>query len=271
MGTLIKNITHYYHYVNDELADPRTNSYPLVSNPLPILVIMYVYHRFVRSWGPAFMADRPAFEIKKLIIVYNVVQIFLSGYLAAQCLTRLYIPGYYSIWCQKIIYEDSELEQVVTSRVWLYYVIKIVDLLDTVFFILRKKFSHVSFLHVYHHLGMCLLGFIGTKYVPGGHGVMLGCINSLVHAVMYTYYLVSLVRKDWVRVWWKKYITQLQILQFVLLILHFGHVIFEPSCEYPKWVSFVFLPHNIFILFLFSDFYIKEYIYKTKKEKKHDN
>lgn len=32
---------------------------------------------------------------------------------------------------------------------------------------MRKKYSQISFLHVYHHLGMCILGFIGTKYVPG--------------------------------------------------------------------------------------------------------
>ncbi|XP_004926916.1 elongation of very long chain fatty acids protein AAEL008004-like [Bombyx mandarina] len=267
MGTLIKNITHYYHFVNDDLADPRTKTFPLVSNPIPVLLILYVYHRFVRSWGPALMENRQPFKLKTTIIIYNLVQIYLSLYLAAQCMTRLYWSGYYNLWCQKIILEDTPLERIVVSRVWLYYMIKIIDLLDTVFFVLRKKFNQVTFLHVYHHLGMCLLGFVGTKYVPGGHGVMLGFINSLVHAVMYSYYLVSIIRPLWVRQWWKKYITQLQILQFLLLILHFGHVLFEPSCEYPKWVSFVFLPHNIFILFLFSDFYIKAYILKKNKNK----
>ncbi|KAJ0173008.1 hypothetical protein K1T71_011184 [Dendrolimus kikuchii] len=266
MGTLINNITHYYHVVNDDLADPRTGNFPMVSSPAPVLIIMYLYHRFVTSWGPAFMANRPPYHLKKLIILYNIVQIYLSAYLAAQCLTRLYLSGYYSLWCQKMIYEDTPLERIVVSRVWLYYMIKIIDLLDTVFFVLRKKFSHVSFLHVYHHMGMCLLGYVGTKYVPGGHGIMLGFINSMVHAVMYSYYLISVVRPKWVRAWWKKYITQLQILQFLILILHFGHVLFEPSCEYPKWVSFAFLPHNIFILFLFSNFYFKEYILRKNKK-----
>ncbi|XP_034827564.1 very long chain fatty acid elongase AAEL008004-like [Maniola hyperantus] len=266
MGTLIANVTNYYNYLNDDLADPRTNSFLLVYSPVPVLTIMFLYHQFVRYWGPAFMANRPAYKLKNVIILYNIVQIFLSGLLAVQCLRWLYLPGYYSLWCQKINYEDTEVERMVIDYVWLYYFIKIVDLLDTVFFVLRKKFSQVSFLHVYHHLGMCLLGYIGTKYVPGGHGIMLGFINSLVHAVMYSYYLISIVRPEWVRIWWKKYITQLQILQFLLLILHFGHIIFEPSCGYPKWVSFVFLPHNIFILFLFSDFYIKEYILKKKKQ-----
>ncbi|KAM3963904.1 very long chain fatty acid elongase AAEL008004 [Aphomia sociella] len=267
MGTLVGNITSCYHYLNNDIADPRTNHFFLVSSPLPIILIMYLYHRFVRSWGPAYMANREPYNLKTQIIIYNLVQIFLSGYIAIECLTRLYLSGYYSIWCQKIIYDDTPLERVVVHRVWIYYMIKIVDLLDTVFFVLRKKFSQVSFLHVYHHLGMCMLGFIGTKYIPGGHGIMLGFINSMVHAVMYTYYLISIVRPQWVRQWWKKYITQLQIAQFLILILHFGHVLFEPSCEYPKWISFMFLPHNIFILFLFSDFYIKAYILKKNKTK----
>ncbi|CAH2051896.1 unnamed protein product, partial [Iphiclides podalirius] len=265
MGSLVGNVTVYYNYVNNELADPRTNKFLLVSTPLPIILILFLYHRFVRVWGPAYMANRPPYKLKEVIVIYNIVQIILSGFLALQCLLMLYMPGYYSVWCQKINYEDTPIERLVIERVWLYYFIKIVDLLDTVFFVLRKKFSQVSFLHVYHHMGMCLLGFIGTKYVPGGHGIMLGFINSWVHAVMYTYYLISIVRPQWVQQWWKKYITQMQILQFLLLILHFGHILFEPSCGYPKWVSFLFLPHNIFILFLFMDFYIKEYIHKKKK------
>ncbi|CAG9559027.1 unnamed protein product [Danaus chrysippus] len=265
MGTLIANITKYYNYLNEDLADPRTNHFFLVSTPIPVMTIMFLYHRFVKSWGPAFMANRPAYDLKNLLILYNIIQIFLSGLLAFECLRWLYLPGYYSLWCQKINYEDTEVERMVINYVWLYYAIKLVDLLDTVFFVFRKKFNQVSFLHVYHHLGMCLLGYIGTKYVPGGHGIMLGFINSFVHAVMYTYYLISAVKREWVRIWWKKYITQLQILQFLLLIIHFGHILFEPSCGYPKWVSFVFLPHNIFILFLFSDFYLKEYIHKKKK------
>ena len=51
--------------------------------------------------------------------------------------------------------------------VWLYYMAKIVELLDTVFFVLRKKQSQVSFLHVYHHTLMPFCAFIGVKYFAG--------------------------------------------------------------------------------------------------------
>lgn len=44
----------------------------------------------------------------------------------------LYLSGEYSLWCQKIIYEDTPLERLVVRRVWLYYMIKIIDLMDTV-------------------------------------------------------------------------------------------------------------------------------------------
>jgi hypothetical protein len=36
------------------------------------------------------------------------------------------------------------------------------------FFILRKKFNQVSFLHVYHHCTMLLNWWMGVKYVAGG-------------------------------------------------------------------------------------------------------
>lgn len=47
---------------------------------------------------------------------------------------------------------------------------------------------------------------------------MLGFINSMVHAVMYSYYLISIVRPQWVRQWWKKYITQLQIVSILIYL-----------------------------------------------------
>lgn len=40
-------------------------------------------------------------------------------------------------------------------------------LLLKVFMVLRKKNRQVSFLHVYHHIGMVVAGWIATKYVAG--------------------------------------------------------------------------------------------------------
>ena len=106
-----------------------------------------------------------------------------------------------------------------------YYTNKYVELLDTVFFALRKKWNQISFLHVYHHAIMPLYMFIGVcnllffnylidtliklllnwieimknfiiifkvRWLPGGHiGFGGGLLNSLVHVVMYSYYLLA--------------------------------------------------------------------------------
>lgn len=50
---------------------------------------------------------------------------------------------------------------------WWYFFSKVVDLLDTVFFVLRKKQNQVSFLHVYHHFITCLFSWGYLKYLPG--------------------------------------------------------------------------------------------------------
>jgi len=53
------------------------------------------------------------------------------------------------------------------NLVYMYYIIKITDLLDTIFFILRKKYNQATFLHVYHHLLMVVFTYVGVKVVPG--------------------------------------------------------------------------------------------------------
>lgn len=115
---------------------------------------------------------------------------------------------------------------------YIYYILKLIDLLDTVsflmrndyftgfntfnplqvFFVLRKKDNQMSFLHLYHHGGMVLMTWIVTKYYAGGVTLAIPAINCLVHIVMYAYYLLSVYNKEYKKsIWWKKHITQLQL------------------------------------------------------------
>lgn len=97
-----------------------------------------------------------------------------------------------------------------------YFILKVADLLDTVFFVLRKKEKQISFLHLYHHTGMVVLTWNAAKYYPGGHSIFTGFLNSIIHIVMYAYYLVSAFNPEYKNnLWWKKYITQMQIVSWI--------------------------------------------------------
>lgn len=56
----------------------------------------------------------------------------------------------------------------IVEAIWWYYISKLIEFLDTLFFVLRKKESQRTFLHVYHHSTMFILWWIGVKWVPSG-------------------------------------------------------------------------------------------------------
>jgi hypothetical protein len=48
----------------------------------------------------------------------------------------------------------------------------------------------------------------------GGHGTLLGVINSFVHIIMYSYYLLAALGPSVQKyLWWKKYLTSLQLVR----------------------------------------------------------
>ena len=48
--------------------------------------------------------------------------------------------------------------------------------------------------------------------VSGEQGVLIGFLNSFVHVIMYSYYLLAALGPQVQKyLWWKKYITKLQL------------------------------------------------------------
>lgn len=63
------------------LTDSRTESWFLMSSPLPQTIIIAAYIYFVTSLGPRIMENRKAFDLKGVLIVYNFSVVALSLYM----------------------------------------------------------------------------------------------------------------------------------------------------------------------------------------------
>lgn len=64
-------------------------------------------------------------------------------------------------------YEDTYPKRQLVYITYFYYTLKIFDLLDTVFFVMRKKYNQITFLHTYHHAGMVFGTYITSKFLAG--------------------------------------------------------------------------------------------------------
>ncbi|XP_030755503.1 elongation of very long chain fatty acids protein 4-like isoform X1 [Sitophilus oryzae] len=247
----------YWNYVFYELADSRTKNLFLVSSPATILLILGSYLYFVLKWGPEFMKNRKPYELKKLLMVYNVCQIIVNVYIFLLGVKVSYTVN--NFFCMPIDYTNSELAQLFIYCFHIYFINKVTDLLDTVFFVLRKKSNQISFLHLWHHCLMVIVTWMAVKYIPGGQLGIVGLVNSFVHIILYSYYFLAALGPSFQKyLWWKKYLTRFQLIQFCLIFLH-SSLIFVTDCDYPKWAVTICLPNAIFFYYLFYDFYKTSY------------
>jgi hypothetical protein len=96
---------------------------------------------------------------------------------------------------------------------WLYvfYLSKIYEFLDTAFLLARGR--QPKFLHVYHHFLTFLICYVGNETKTTYAWVAM-LNNTFVHSLMYFYYAYSSFTG--VKLWWSKYLTKLQMGQFIV-------------------------------------------------------
>jgi fatty acid elongase 3 len=103
---------------------------------------------------------------------------------------------------------------------YINYIFKYIELIDTFLLALRGK--PIPFLHIYHHAATLILCW-SQLWAQSCIQWLPIAINLMVHIIMYAYYTLHALGCD---IWWKKYLTMLQIVQFVAAltgcILAFG-------------------------------------------------
>ncbi|KAI5713314.1 hypothetical protein M8J75_015367 [Diaphorina citri] len=247
----------------------------LISSNSSWLIIgtLFVYLAFVLHIGPKYMKDRKPMNIKYIILAYNLFQTVYNAWIVSKVFTTdNAIPYLINHSCKPLPQAGNPLFKVLMEAAWYYLISKITDLLDTVFFVLRKKQSHISFLHVYHHSNMVFWVWAYIKFIKGEQGVIIGIVNSFVHVVMYSYYFLAALGPHMQKhLWWKKYITRLQLIQFAI-ILSYAVALLVNDCPLPKALNWIMAFQSTVFSLLFANFYYKAYVRSpTKKLKQQDD
>jgi len=199
---------------------------------------------------PYILAKREPYALK---FAYNLVQVGLCSYMTIEAGLLAYRNGYQPV-CNAAKFTDPSPP--LANLLWLFYISKVLDFADTFFIILGHKWTQLSFLHVYHHATIFLIywGNLGIFY--DGDIYLTILLNGAIHAVMYTYYFVSMHTKE---IWWKKYLTMMQLVQFTCMMSQAVALLFvcdqNPGGDMTK-LYFVYIG-SLFALFM--NFYFKSY------------
>lgn len=170
--------------------------------------------------------------------------------------------------CLSKYHNSPTLEKLNIHGLYAFYLFKVIDYVETIFFVLRKSFKQVSFLHTYHHIMMStFVYYLATYYGGAGQYASVVILNCAVHGFMYTYYFVSALQPNLkMGLWWKKYITILQLTHFVLVLLHHSYpLIFRTQCDFPKGLLWFAVCQSLIMLWLFGIFYVRTYLRKGQK------
>ncbi|XP_055594233.1 elongation of very long chain fatty acids protein AAEL008004-like [Uranotaenia lowii] len=262
-------VHQYWELVEDLIGDPRAKNLPFMDNPLPTLTMIGTYLAWVLIVGPTYMRDRKPLQLTSTLFYYNLFQVFLSAYMFVEHLLAGWARGY-SLTCEPVDYGDGVLSRRMFNLCYIYYLSKLSEFADTIFFVLRKKKSQISWLHLYHHSLTPIEAWILTKFLAGGNATLPNIINNFVHTLMYFYYLLSSMGPRYQKyLWWKKYMTEIQIAQFIICIAHAINALVS-DCAFPKFITALLLLNAVIFFVLFMDFYIQNYRRSAAKAKATD-
>lgn len=235
---------------------------PLSSINAPIIAtIVYILGLYI---VPVILKDRPAYRLSGWVAAHNLLLCVWS------LIMFVAITYYIALWALRggffrIVCDPDELLATGPHVFWYYifYISKYYEFLDTLLQLLRKK--QPILLHTYHHIITLWLVWVclDSKFSLQWSDIIA---NAFVHIPMYYYYYLS---ERGGTIWWKKYITRVQIVQFVLdmsvhILWFYWTKVVGYNCSGTMWV---FLFGN-FVIMSFLLLFIKFYVDAYKKHKK---
>ena len=249
--------------------------------PFTFIVAMCAGYLVFVLGGAAIMKNRKPIPLVGLQVAHNAIMFVYSLASTIAMGFGLFCHTDYSSFNEMICDGPNSLFKGFNSWIlFCFLVSKMVEFIDTIFLVLGKH--RLRFLHIYHHVITLPLSWV--LYVDhNANGTICAWTNMFVHTPMYYYYTINALGGT---VWWKKYITQIQITQFVfcMAVMVYDALVLRPAdstrClihkEYPYnsilWSAIIYVTFLILFIKLYIDVYkSRSKAKKEETEAKKDN
>ena len=186
-------------------------------------------------------------------IIHNGALIVFSAWSCYSLSQVLYNKGL--VIQTNYYFQDPQFDMIM----YLFYMSKYYEFFDTFLLYLNNKTP--IFLQKYHHIGAVICWHLAYTYKADGVWIP-SIINSFIHTIMYSYYLGTLLKIDYVKRL-KKYITTIQLSQFLFCSPSTLYFYLPIETGINKKITILFNLYNIGLIILFFRFYYVTY-YKVK-------
>ncbi|KAK0166822.1 hypothetical protein PV327_004305 [Microctonus hyperodae] len=81
MTSTFENLVDGYKDFIDNKSDPRVKDWAMMDSPIPTMVICLSYAYFSTVLGPKMMENRKPFNLRRILIMYNLIQTTFSAWI----------------------------------------------------------------------------------------------------------------------------------------------------------------------------------------------
>lgn len=246
-----------YFYNGKYAPSPITKDLPLMD--LRVALAIAAGYLVVTWLLMKFMENRKPYDLYGLRLIHNIILVVVSLGLCVGIVKEAWDRNY-TLFCNTMS-ANPKNDVPMSMLIYIFYVSKVYEFMDTFIMALRKKNAQISFLHVYHHATIFLIWWMNVYYYPAGDAYFAPAFNTFIHVMMYSYYLLATFN---IPCPWKSLITKFQLLQFVSFVVQGYTELTSDKCvKLDIYEMSLFNTIYAFSLFLlFADFYVRTYILK---------
>jgi len=246
--------------------------------------VTYVIGKFaLEKYCRKLNTDGSSLLFQAFVAIHSLLLCIYSGWTAfyvwSYLINSYKSRGFFAAYCD---YGYKDWDAGLGKIYYYFYLSKVWEFLDTVILIVKRK--PVSVLQFYHHCG-ALIAMWGLLASSSNISWDFVAWNSVVHTIMYAYYVFTALKLPWP--FPKMLITQVQLVQFFLglgTVLPLNLALFGYNYFRKDWIggctseasAIGILFTSLYVLpliVLFINFYVQSYLKpkdKKPKEEKHD-